>query len=365
VTNSSWVIPSRSGWLVIIGFVSVSMLLLSPPLGNVRSLSPLTVASAIQTPPCVSDQDCADDVFCNGIERCNPSAAGADARGCVASAALTCGAGQRCDEDGRRCVTSCVDPDHDQDGHRSVRCGGDDCDDRDANRYPGRMEVCDAAGHDEDCNPLTYGQRDVDGDSEDDGRCSNREANGTLHGGTDYDDGNPAIRAGSMICDGPDAVVVFSPGPSSFACPPETKCVVQPNKTGICVVPPASYAAPGRFVPPSTPAELPTLGTLLSSENMSPTGAGQASAQQTVDSSAAVARVLPAETVSAGGSAAEVAQCKTILQSGKVSWGGGTSWAPGNIDRLCDGTKNAKETIACFQSIVDAVGWAAAIDKCK
>jgi hypothetical protein len=48
-----------------------------------------------------------------------------------------------------------------------------------------------------------------------------------------------------------------------------------------------------------------------------------------------------------------------------VSWGGGTSWAPGNVDKLCNGTKSAKNTIACFQSSVEAMGWAAAIEKCK
>ena len=51
----------------------------------------------------------------------------------------------------------------------------------------------------------------IDGDGEDDIRCFNREANGTIHRGTDYDDTNPAIRLGSMICDGADAVVVFFP----------------------------------------------------------------------------------------------------------------------------------------------------------
>lgn len=70
-------------------------------------------------------------------------------------------------------------------------------------------------------------------------------------------------------------------------------------------------------------------------------------------------------TDSAAGSAAEVAACKSTLQSGKVSWGGGTTWASGNIDKLCNDTKNARNTIACFQSNVEALGWAAAIDKCK
>ena len=63
--------------------------------------------------------------------------------------------------------------------------------------------------------------------------------------------------------------------------------------------------------------------------------------------------------------AGEVAECKRILKSGTVSWGGGTAWESGNIDLLCSGTKNARETIACFQSKVASLGWAEAISQCK
>ena len=31
-------------------------------------------------------------------------------------------------------------------------------------RYPGRLEICDVAGLDEDCDPATFGARDADGD---------------------------------------------------------------------------------------------------------------------------------------------------------------------------------------------------------
>jgi hypothetical protein len=49
------------------------------------------------------------------------------------------------------------DGDIDGDGHRSAALpgGGDDCDDADPNRYPGRTEVPDAFGIDEDCDPET------------------------------------------------------------------------------------------------------------------------------------------------------------------------------------------------------------------
>jgi hypothetical protein len=78
--------------------------------------------------------------------------------------------------------------------------------------------------------------------------------------------------------------------------------------------------------------------------------------------------VVPAPpTESAGVSAAEVAECKRILQTGTVSWGGGTTWASANIDKLCNGTRNAVNTITCFKDAVniESMGWAAAIERCK
>lgn len=44
--------------------------------------------------------------------------------------------------------TTCED--RDRDGHRALRCGGDDCDDDNANRAPGLAETCD--GLDNDCD---------------------------------------------------------------------------------------------------------------------------------------------------------------------------------------------------------------------
>ncbi len=104
---------------------------------------------------CLSDNDCSDHVFCNGLERCMPGAAGADARGClVASPTSPCQPGDMCDEATSRCTSPCADADHD--GHRARSCGGDDCDDADPARFPGNHEVCDAA-HDEDCDFCTVG----------------------------------------------------------------------------------------------------------------------------------------------------------------------------------------------------------------
>ncbi|MBK6533678.1 MAG: hypothetical protein IPF99_30055 [Deltaproteobacteria bacterium] len=59
--------------------------------------------------------------------------------------------------------------DNDNDGYPTRECGGmaPDCDDSNPQRNPGRTEVCDAMGQDEDCNPCTVASlatRDGDGD---------------------------------------------------------------------------------------------------------------------------------------------------------------------------------------------------------
>ena len=57
--------------------------------------------------------------------------------------------------------------DVDGDGHSSALwSNGDDCDDFDAQRYPGRTEVRDQFGTDEDCNPGTHGLRRTAGGAE-------------------------------------------------------------------------------------------------------------------------------------------------------------------------------------------------------
>ncbi len=112
---------------------------------------------------CVSDADCSDGLFCTGLERCDPTSVDADGRGCV-SGGDPCFTGQECSETEARCVTvDCSRGDVDGDGVESVDCGGTDCDDADADRFPGNPEICDGAGHDEDCDPTTLGG-DMDGD---------------------------------------------------------------------------------------------------------------------------------------------------------------------------------------------------------
>ncbi|HEU4616368.1 MAG TPA: putative metal-binding motif-containing protein [Kofleriaceae bacterium] len=90
-------------------------------------------------------------------------------------------------------LTDCSVPDHDGDGFYSIECGGDDCDDDDANRFAGNVEICDEVGHDEDCDPTTVGRRDADGDGYVDAACWNAPAtpSGSPVHGDDCDDGNP------------------------------------------------------------------------------------------------------------------------------------------------------------------------------
>ncbi len=128
---------------------------------------------------CTSDDQCDDGVFCNGAEVCSPGTAGTNAFGC-GGADAPCLAGQLCREDEDRCAALCdVTEDADGDGVKAIECGGDDCDDSDASRFPGNFEICDEEGVDEDCDPTTFGDVDVDMDGYIDARCCNGDDCGT------------------------------------------------------------------------------------------------------------------------------------------------------------------------------------------
>lgn len=164
---------------------------------------------------CAMDMECDDGLFCNGVERCDPGATGAEAGGCVAGSSPCAGS---CMEEERRCETDCSTPDADGDGARAVECGGDDCDDNDPDAFPGNAEVCDD-GHDEDCDPCTVGARDVDGDFFVDSACANDapsgapvcgpgvelDASGTRVQGLDCDDMRREVKPGeSETCNAID-----------------------------------------------------------------------------------------------------------------------------------------------------------------
>jgi len=131
---------------------------------------------------CAADFECDDGMYCTGIERCVDTACQPGDPPCDAST-------HRCDEAGEGCTPiDCSEPDVDGDGHDSIACGGGDCDDDDAQRNPGNMEICDASDVDEDCDPVTYGFRDADMDGDPDARCCNGE-----NCGSDCDDMRPGV----------------------------------------------------------------------------------------------------------------------------------------------------------------------------
>lgn len=150
---------------------------------------------------CAGDLDCDDGAYCNGAERCDDGE-------CAAGVLVDCDDGEPCTMDvcsDARATCEHLAPDRDGDGHDDMECGGDDCADADANRFPGNSEVCD--DHDEDCNLTTFGIRDADADGEHDRACCNYADDGSMSTcGGDCDDSNAgAHRLAPEVCgDGAD-----------------------------------------------------------------------------------------------------------------------------------------------------------------
>ena len=88
--------------------------------------------------------------------------------------------------------------DADGDGHASQAWNGDDCDDYDSLRHPGNAEVADFVGHDEDCNPETFGTLDKDGDGFTDSRVYNTRSDGTVKRGRDCNDNDMSVHPGQV-----------------------------------------------------------------------------------------------------------------------------------------------------------------------
>lgn len=183
----------------------------APPDGAVDATTPDggTDSGAVT---CGSDMACGDQsLFCMRW-RCRPGEPGTDARGCI-DLGPPCDPGQGCDEDRDMCGApawctegrpGCAVPgDCDNDGARAIECGGGDCDDEDMQRHPGRTEVCDAAGVDEDCNPTTVaGPSDGDGDG--DTFTSAECCNGSTCGDDCNDADVNVSPSASEVCDGID-----------------------------------------------------------------------------------------------------------------------------------------------------------------
>jgi hypothetical protein len=138
---------------------------------------------------CDSDEQCSDGRFCNGEETCTEAGCAEGTPPCPAA---------RCVETSRSCTTTCDPADGDGDGHDDVVCGGDDCDDTDADRAPGMTELCDL--DDEDCDPDTFGERDADDDGYLDSACCDGD-----RCGDDCDDSDPGVHPSEAeACDAID-----------------------------------------------------------------------------------------------------------------------------------------------------------------
>ncbi len=146
---------------------------------------------------CANDDACSDGLYCNGEERCES--------GVCEPGTSPCTGDEVCDEGNDRCTTvDCENADADGDGFDSIFCGGRDCDDADAGRYPGNTEICDDS-IDEDCDERTFGVRDADGDGAPDALCCNMDEAGSPICGTDCDDTRSDVGpTQAETCDGLD-----------------------------------------------------------------------------------------------------------------------------------------------------------------
>jgi hypothetical protein len=99
--------------------------------------------------PNAGDTRCDDGTYCDLAQCCTPLPACATAADCEAIwEGDACKANIACDPVSSICSFETLDKDGD--GHPPQICGGDDCDDSSANRFPGNTEVCDEV--DNDCD---------------------------------------------------------------------------------------------------------------------------------------------------------------------------------------------------------------------
>ncbi len=167
---------SRSFIIFVIVLVACSSEGPSVPQSDGATTSDATFDVAVvdsRPPGCSSSSECDDGVSCTedhcesrvclhrpDAARCGAGQACDDRRGCVAGRACArdedcadmdpCTVRERCDPSARVCVSNRLDGDSDGEPPRS--CGGNDCDDANFMRRPGRPELCDNV--DNDCNSM-------------------------------------------------------------------------------------------------------------------------------------------------------------------------------------------------------------------
>lgn len=125
--------------------------------------------------------------------------------------------------------------DVDGDGYSPVEYGGNDCDDSNPQIHPGKTEICDPLGVDEDCDPSTCGKMDRDHDGYIDIACYNIDPRtGVITSqGDDCNDQNPAIYPGMMYYISDKRIGVCGLG--EFDVDDNHIAVYQPNGTAIVV----------------------------------------------------------------------------------------------------------------------------------
>jgi len=140
------------------------------------------------------------------LSQCNATPSGGVVVGPVGAPTARLGFCDDCDGDGHHSPTAPLITRRNAAGDDIiVSSPGDDCDDADPNRYPGNTEHCDPAGHDEDCNPITVGDKDEDGDGHIDENCRNPSGETLPIAGDDCDDTKPGVHPGvPELCNGLD-----------------------------------------------------------------------------------------------------------------------------------------------------------------
>lgn len=222
--------------------------------------------------------------------------------------------------------TGAVAQDADGDGHAAAARGGDDCDDDDANRYPGNAEVADRDGHDEDCDPTTFGWIDEDGDGHPAAWACNVDAGGRSYCGSDCDDANRSVHPNQIdICNNRD-----------------DNCDGERDEDQPCDLLQAFREDP----------ELTLEG--LEQEAQARRERREAVRERTEE-------IAPREEVGVVGPVRQVPvaprgagpSCADAVQ-GEIAWNyeGNTRWAQANVQRLCEGAEDSTEPARCFDRVM-------------